>query len=177
MTSSRKVFPLFAFVFAIGCGSVDTMTPVSRDEATASRSFRVLKEGDFRSQASDETAASTASISVARNELAFRALWNEFAANEPLPMVDFAVESVAVLSLGRRNSGGYSVEPQDASMHDGVLRITAPVKTPGRGSIVTMAITSPYAIVAVRARDFNSAEWVGSDGSPVAREETARNRM
>lgn len=153
------------------------MTPASRDEATAARSFRVLKEGSYGSQASDENASSTASISIARNELAFRAMWNEFAANEPPPTVDFSVESVAVLSLGRRSSGGYSIEPQDAAMHDGVLRITAPVRTPGRGSIVTMAFTSPYAIVAVRARDFNSAEWVGSDGSPVAREEAARNRM
>lgn len=124
----------------------------------------------------DDAASGAASISVAASEAAFRSLWSEHVGNEQLPDVDFTVESVVVLQLGQRNTGGYAIELQDVSERDGRLRVVAPVSSPGRDSIVTMAFTSPYAIVAVRSRDFNEAEWVGSDGSPLARE-ASRNRM
>lgn len=117
-----------------------------------------------------------ASISVVRSEAAFLSLWSQHAGNEPRPDVDFAVESVVLLQLGQRSTGGYSIEPQEVNERDGTLRVIAPVNSPGKGTIVTMAFTSPYAFVAVRSRDFHEAEWVGTDGSPMARQD-ARNRM
>jgi len=158
------------------CGSVDTVTPKERDKNSAIRSFRVLKEGSMgQSRGSDEESR-TATISVARSELAFAAQWAQYAGNDPLPQVDFTVESVVLLQLGQRSTGGYAIQPQEITERDGTLRVIAPVSSPGKGTIVTMAFTSPYAFVAVRARDFHEAEWVGTDGSPMARQD-ARNRM
>ena len=128
-----------------------------------------------QSRGTDESGR-TAQVAVATSEAAFQALWAQHAGAEPLPQVDFSVESVVVLQLGQRNSGGYSIEPQEVTERDGTLRVVAPVKSPGRGTIVTMALTSPYAFLAVRSRDFYQAEWVGTDGAPITRED-ARNRM
>ncbi|MDB5987229.1 MAG: protease complex subunit PrcB family protein [Nevskia sp.] len=56
----------------------------------------------------------------------------------------------AVVELGQRNTGGYSVLiSRRAKLHDGVLKLTASVLTPQPGQMTTQMITSPCVLVAL----------------------------
>ena len=76
-------------------------------------------------------------------------------------------ESVVRLDLGRRTTGGWSVEPLGVSSDGGVLVVKTQINSPAAGSMVTQALTSPYAVIAVNAR-VTAARWVDQDGNTVA---------
>jgi len=76
-----------------------------------------------------------------------------------MPNVDFSREAVVFLFAGTRNTGGYSVEPQSATLEGETLIVDATVKGPPRDAIVTQVITSPYAVVTVDVRKFGDVQW------------------
>jgi hypothetical protein len=76
-------------------------------------------------------------------------------------------ESVIRLDLGRRNTGGWSIEPLAVSSEGGVLVVKARVHSPAGGSIVTQALTSPYVTIGVNTRA-TAARWVDDEGNIIA---------
>ena len=76
-------------------------------------------------------------------------------------------ESVIRLDLGMRPTGGWSIEPLEVSSDGGVVVVKAKVNGPAAGSIVTQALTSPYAVIGVNAR-VTAARWVDANGNVVA---------
>lgn len=98
--------------------------------------------------------------------------WSEQISDDPAPAVDFRSESVLFLLMGSRSSGGYGVETHAAHLDDKTLVVDATVKQPMSGTVNSQAITAPYAVVAVSARQFTSAEWK-SEGELVWRVDVA----
>jgi hypothetical protein len=76
-------------------------------------------------------------------------------------------ESVIRLDLGRRMTGGWSIEPLAVSSDGGVLVVKTKIHGPAAGSIVTQALTSPYLMIGVNAR-VTAARWVDDEGNTVA---------
>ena len=79
-------------------------------------------------------------------ESAWASLFNQVQGN-PAPAVDFTRETVVLVALGRRSSGGYAVRV-DAVTRNGdaaVVRYTA--TSPGPGCMTTQALTSPVDVV------------------------------
>lgn len=86
-------------------------------------------------------------------------VWDEtLGGNAPRPEIDFAKESVVILLAGSKTSGGYSVEPRGVRLEGDVLAVDAEVKSPPPDGIVTMALTSPWAAIAVDAK-FKTVRW------------------
>lgn len=96
---------------------------------------------------------------LATNEAAFRTEWARVVGTAELPAIDFETESVVFLLAGERNTGGYSIEPHGATVEGDMLVIEATVRSPGARAIVTQVITSPYAVVAVKARGVTLVRW------------------
>ena len=64
-----------------------------------------------------------------------------------LPVVDFDKDSVLLISLGNRPSGGYGVEIVRVTARGGELVIEADETTPAKDMLHPQLVTQPYHIV------------------------------
>ena len=64
---------------------------------------------------------------------------------------DFDQEHLLLVAAGRRPTGGYGVALSDARLHNQVLEVTVEVRSPAPDQMVTQALTSPCALLAVTA--------------------------
>lgn len=96
---------------------------------------------------------------VAFDGKSFRELFARHVGENALPSVDFSKEAAVLLMAGRRSTGGWSVTPSAVSVSGDVLVIDAQVSGPGRGGIVTQAITSPWTVIAVSPVTFKKVQW------------------
>lgn len=90
---------------------------------------------------------------------AYRRLWAEKIGSDPAPEADFGTGVVVFLLAGSRSTGGWSVEPETVEVTDGTAVVRARIQGPGRGGIVTQALTSPYAVVFIDSREIQKVQW------------------
>ena len=80
-------------------------------------------------------------------------VWAVIHANQadppPVPTVDFARETVLVVLLGDRPTGGYAVEVTAVRRVAGGFEADVAVTAPGPEDMVTQAFTSPWTAVAI----------------------------
>ena len=76
-------------------------------------------------------------------------------------------ESVIRLELGTRPTGGWSIEPLEVSGDAKLVTVRTKINAPAAGGIVTMALTAPYAVIAVDA-DVTAVRWVDESGTVIA---------
>jgi len=94
---------------------------------------------------------------VIRNTGDWQKLWNQIhSSREPMPtvpVIDFSSNMVIGYFLGQRSTGGYSVSIEDIKESNDEIVVTISTTMPGRNSIVSQALTSPYAIQAIPKSD------------------------
>jgi hypothetical protein len=87
---------------------------------------------------------------VIRDRRALESAWTllfNHVQGEPLPAVDFTRETVLLVALGRRSSGGHAVQV-DAVTRSGDGAVVRYVATsPGPGCMATQSLTSPADLV------------------------------
>ena len=89
---------------------------------------------------------------VIRDANALRAAWTtlfEGIPGNPPPAVDFANETVIVLALGQRSSGGYTVRFDGVTRTGGAMLVRYTATSPGRECMTTQMLTSPVDVVRV----------------------------
>jgi hypothetical protein len=59
------------------------------------------------------------------------------------PEIDFGTESVLLISMGSRGSGGHRIEVQDVRALEGVLRVFYETWSPGRTCATAAVMTNP----------------------------------
>lgn len=151
-----------------GCGTVPP-------EGARPAEFRVVAEGSYAEGANEpvESAVLTQRIAVASTSSEYERLWNAWIrAGQPAPSIDFARESAVFLLLGQRRTGGHGLTAQSVSVEGNAATVTVQGTSPAPGSVATMAISAPYAVLAVSHPALASATWVDPKGEPVARTET-----
>jgi hypothetical protein len=89
-----------------------------------------------------------------RDQAAWSKLWLEHkararSASETPPEVDFTKEIVLALTLGRKNSGGYSVEMVAANPAKNEIVIHCIRKSPPPGAMTIQVLTNPFHFVAI----------------------------
>lgn len=89
---------------------------------------------------------------VVTNKADWEALWGRHESRvEPkakVPVVDFAKETVVVVALGRKNSGGHAVEITEVRNTGDGVEVLFKTKTPKPGGLSIQALTAPIHIVA-----------------------------
>lgn len=137
---------LLALVGVSCCADGDPEEPVLEPEMEAPSPTLELARGT--SSAIQETR-----VAVARTPEAWAELWAEHGANRvphpPAPEVDFERHMVVAVFLGTRTSGGYGVEIAECRAHEDRIVVRARETRPAPDAMVTMALTAPYAMVAV----------------------------
>ncbi|WP_102126593.1 protease complex subunit PrcB family protein [Deinococcus planocerae] len=114
-------------------------------------------------------AATTPAVQVATTQSALSALYNLAYGRQTgvpaAPSLGAGGTAVGVF-LGQRPTGGYGVRVVGASSQNGVLTLTAEVRSPGEGSITTQALTSPWTIVRVPGT-YREVRVVDAQGRPL----------
>lgn len=88
---------------------------------------------------------------VVRDAAAWDKLWKEHLGGRelPLPTVDFKKHDVVAVYAGSKNTGGFAIEIAEIKRGKTDAEVHAVLTKPGKGSIVTQAFTSPFALRAV----------------------------
>jgi len=84
----------------------------------------------------------------------------------PLQAIDYDREHVVVVALGQKPTGGYSVTLAGSRISRGHLELAVDVREPAPGAMVTQALTTPCAAIAVTA--------TGWEGLRITRPENKR---
>lgn len=74
---------------------------------------------------------------------------------------DFDREHLLLVAAGRKPTGGYGVALEDSRIREGVLEINVEVRTPSPDQMVTQALTSPCALLAVTAEGWEQVRVSG----------------
>lgn len=154
-------------VFLSSCTAVD---PGSADNGNSELSWRILASGGSSRAASGENPGSeeVPRLVIARSQQEYGLLWTRYIGEETRPPAAFDEETVVFLLGAVRPTGGYEIDPRAVEMEGDRLIINAEIDGPPPGSMVTQAITAPWAVVAVNRREFVEAQWF-HDGALVAR--------
>lgn len=141
-----------ALLLLDGCGpAVSSSTPdsVRTDVADPQRGFtRILTQNTSGFLEPTDL--------VIRDATALRAAWTTLFEGIPgnaLPAVDFASETVVVLALGQRSSGGYTVKFDGVTRAGGAALVRYTATSPGRDCMTTQMMTSPVDVVRVPRLD------------------------
>ena len=65
--------------------------------------------------------------------------------------VDFSTRRVALLSLGGRPTGGYSISAEKIEDHGEFIKASIVIRKPGSNCAVTQALTSPFQFIEVES--------------------------
>ena len=89
---------------------------------------------------------------VITNQAQWKDIWAKHSArrNPPpqLPAVDFDKESIVLVALGRKTSGGYSISVQRITPKKEGLVIEVTSREPAPGALTLQSLTAPFQIVA-----------------------------
>jgi hypothetical protein len=76
------------------------------------------------------------------------------------PAVDFTQYGVLLVAMGQKNTGGYAVDlaADEAHIRQKVLQISVQWREPGKGMMVTQALTSPCLLLKLPKAQFERIE-------------------
>ena len=144
----RAVFLLFATLLASGCASSRSETaegaPLAR-QITQSAHCGLTAPGYVHLTSREE---------VQRLEV----LPGRNLSLESLKKIEFEREHIVLAAMGQKPTGGYSVTLDASEIRGGTLELRVRVTEPAPGTIVTQALTTPCAIIAVTAEGWDDIQ-------------------
>ena len=96
---------------------------------------------------------------AAHDQATYERMWREYAGSGTPPAVAFPNEAAVFLLAGMRPTGGHSIVPKSVSREGTALVVDAAVSAPDASTIVTQALTYPWAVIAVSPGDFETVSW------------------
>ncbi|MBI1967058.1 MAG: protease complex subunit PrcB family protein [Gemmatimonadetes bacterium] len=93
-------------------------------------------------------------------QAAWAELHSPFTPQPPLPPVDFGEETVVLVAMGERSSGGYGIEITGVAADPAGRYIEVLEMAPGMGCAVTLALTQPVDAVVMPAAPAASVRFV-----------------
>ncbi len=131
MRTKSILFTLLSLLFFSGCTSIDNYNIIKTGEYQL--------EGDGKKENKVYFSDSVSDIENFKND--FRKLTDDKAPE--------FTGSMIISKSGTKNSGGYSLRVESVVEADRYTIVTTILETPGKGCIVTMALTNPYIVVEI----------------------------
>lgn len=138
-------------ILAAACAMAFAVTGSNANDAEEERAWRSIDSGGY-SAVEEETRV------VINDEKTWHDWWKRHTANihdtsQPdgikAPEVDFEKETVLIATMGMRSTGGHSIRFTAVALDGETLTATVQSTSPGPDDMVTMALTYPFAIIAV----------------------------
>ncbi|MEP1585058.1 MAG: protease complex subunit PrcB family protein [Marinobacter sp.] len=79
-----------------------------------------------------------------------------------LRAIDFTQEHLVLVGLGQKTTGGYGLTLQSSGIVDDVLELMVKVRRPAAGAMVTQALTTPCAVIAISPDDWEQLRVSGN---------------
>lgn len=122
--------------------------------------FRLVAEGSFSS-------VTTRSFLVVKDAAAWATLLASLQPARPPDPVTFPSEMAVAVLMGERPTGGYRVRILRVGTRDGGFEIEAVEEQPHPTCPVTLALTRPFAVIALARTDLPmSVAWTTATGVP-----------
>lgn len=77
---------------------------------------------------------------------------------ESMKGIDYQREHIVLASIGQKPTGGYSVTLDSSEIRSGTLELRIRVAEPAPGTMVTQALTTPCAVIAVTAEGWDDIQ-------------------
>lgn len=78
-----------------------------------------------------------------------------------LRAIDFEREHLLLVGLGQKTTGGYGLTLQSAEIRDDVLELKMAVRRPTKDAMVTQALTTPCAVIAISPKEWEQLRVSG----------------
>ncbi|MEX2476528.1 protease complex subunit PrcB family protein [Marinobacter sp.] len=88
---------------------------------------------------------------------------------DALKAVDFDREHLLLIGLGQKPTGGYGVTLEGAEIREGALEVAVNVRQPATDAMVTQALTTPCAVIAVSPADWEELKVSGTGMDTLTR--------
>ncbi|NMT65478.1 protease complex subunit PrcB family protein [Marinobacter orientalis] len=88
-----------------------------------------------------------------------------------LRAIDLEREHLVLVGLGQRPTGGYGLTLESAEIIDDVLELTLNARKPAQDAMVTQALTTPCAIIAITPEDWERLRVSGDGLDTMTREQ------
>jgi len=125
--------------------------------------FKTLQAGSYANRSPQ-----TPQMIVARDAVTLRNAWQ----NGAPPPIDFKKQWVVLFFAGQKPTGGFEIQVRSVKQRGKVLVVDAHIAGPEHGMMVTQALTSPFAAIAVPKTKGARVRWV--DGASVIAEEAKK---
>jgi hypothetical protein len=86
-------------------------------------------------------------MEVIRDASDFRSVWRQAGRRGEAPEIDFERDMIAVVFMGERRTGGYSIRVDGAERSNDGLVLQVLMREPGPDCMTTQALTQPWQIV------------------------------
>lgn len=87
-----------------------------------------------------------------------------------LRAIDLEREHLVLVGLGQKPTGGYGLTLRSAEIVDGVLELTLNARKPPQDAMVTQALTTPCAVIAITPEDWKQLRVSGEGLDTVTRQ-------
>ncbi|MEQ9544625.1 MAG: protease complex subunit PrcB family protein [Marinobacter sp.] len=88
---------------------------------------------------------------------------------DSLVSVDFEREHLVLVGLGQKPTGGYGVTLESSAITEGVLELSVNVRQPSADTMVTQALTTPCAVIAVTSQAWDRLRVSGTGMETITR--------
>lgn len=96
-------------------------------------------------------------------------------AMKPLEALDFEQEHILVIGLGQKPTGGFGLTLANSEIVDGTFRVTVFLRRPPADAVVSQALTTPCAVLAITPDHWDRLE-VNGNGLDRLRLDRQHNR-
>lgn len=136
----KRLLILVPFIFQIqGCNDVNAISPIPAIE------YEILHEAHYNEYA-DSTSKGFLVIKSQteyENELLKRT-------SETVEAVNFEEETIVLIDMGTRNTGGYTIDIQSFTEENNYIRAKVLLTLPGENCVTTQAITNPFKLIMLK---------------------------
>jgi len=85
----------------------------------------------------------------------------------PLRALDFTREHILIVGLGQKPTGGFGLTLANSKIVDDTLRLTVFLRSPPADAVVSQALTTPCAVLAISPDHWQSLEVTGNGLDPL----------
>ena len=136
----KRLLIIVPFIFQIqGCNDANATSPIPAIE------YEILHEAHYNEYA-DSTSKGFLVIKSQteyENELLKRT-------SETVEAVNFEEETIVLIDMGTRNTGGYTIDIQSFTEENNYIRAKVFLTLPGENCVTTQAITNPFKLIMLK---------------------------
>ncbi len=140
--SKRILAMLLPAMLVFGCSSSNEGT-----ESGVPLSFSVIGSGPYLSGGEGRPKL----VETYTDQASYDSALNTYALRVDGEVIDFAIDQVVLVTMGSRNSGGYTIAAESVKDAGEIVELNVLLSSPGADCVTTDALTHPYQVLKINS--------------------------